>query len=473
MKFSYDELLKIVFGKVYLSSWIESLEIVNDRELVVHHKHEFTNANLVALTWFPIRPAHYYANKDSGAATLMPPVGSGPYRVAEFGRGYIRYERVDDYWGRDIPVNRGRYNFDEITYDIYRDATVAREAFRKGLLDVYFEDDIGHWVSSNELPAVVDGQLIKDSRQVNKFIGMQAAIVLNLQRPRLQDVRVREALTLAMNFEWQNRVFHHSLRQRALSYFANSSFAATGLPSATELQILAPFRNQLPKRLFTHRFELPVSKATGAHRTGLKRAKTLLAEAGWMVRNESLVNADGAPFELELLTQNPSYRRFLLPYVESLKVLGIDVRLRLVDSLVAVNYLRDRNFDAYLRAHDFLNPPLGELQGYFTSQAADLETSGNLAGIRDPVVDALIEQAEHGGSLDTVMATCRALDRVLLWGFYHIPLNVPDDERFLFWDKFGRPAHESVAEYEYMVGSSVRLLDSWWTAADTRVVYGQ
>ena len=200
VQFSYDELLKRAFGKVYLESWIESLEIVNDKEMVVHHRAVFTNSNLVALTWFPIRPAHYYAGKDSSAPTLVPPVGSGPYRVADFDHDFVRYKRVEDYWGRDIPVNRGRYNFDVIQYDVYRDATVAREAIRKGLFDIYFETDIRHWVSSYDIPALEAGSLIMETRSLQKFIGLASAIVLNLDRERLRDVRVREALDPGAGF---------------------------------------------------------------------------------------------------------------------------------------------------------------------------------------------------------------------------------------------------------------------------------
>ena len=467
VQFSYDELLKRAFGKVYLESWIESLETVNDKEMVVHHRAVFTNSNLVALTWFPIRPAHYYAGKDSSAPTLVPPVGSGPYRVADFDHDFVRYKRVEDYWGRDIPVNLGRYNFDVIQYDVYRDATVAREAIRKGLFDIYFETDIRHWVSSYDIPALKAGSLIMETRSLQKFIGLASAIVLNLDRERLRDVRVREALTLALDFEWQNRVFQYGSQTRAMSYFANSSFAASGLPTQAELTLLAPYRNRLPERVFTEAFRLPVSNGAGVQRSALEKARDLLAEAGWTIQGGRLVNAAGQPFELELTTQDPSQRRILLPYIESLKTLGIDARLRLLDNVTWVNYLRERNFDAYIRGHDFLNPPLGELQSYFGSGTADLELGGNMAGLRDPIVDALIVKAEHmGGTLEEAMTACRALDRVLLWGFYHIPLNIPDKERFVRWDKFARPKHEAVAKYEYLVGSSVRILDSWWIDPD-------
>ena len=466
VQFSYREMQKTSFGKVYLEPWIESLEIVGPQELVVHHRGKFVNSNLVALSWFPIRPAHYWADKDPSKTTLVPPVASGPYRVAAFDRSYVRYERVDDYWGRDLPVNRGRYNFDEIRYEVYRDATVAREAFRKGIFDLYFETDIKHWFASYDLPALHQGWLRKDTRTVKKFIGPQVAIALNTAREPLSDVRVREALFLAMDFEWQNRVFRRGSQSRADSYFATSRFAATGLPQGDELKLLNPFRDRVPKRVFVEEIQMPVSRGFGINRQALERARALLAEAGWEVYDGRLLDRDGNPFSLQLLTQNQAMQRVLLPYAESLALLGIDARVRLVDNTTAINLMRERNFDAYVRGHDTLNPPIGELRNLFASRSADIELSGNVTSIRDPVVDALIEQAEQATTLAAATAACRALDRVLLWGFYHIPLNVPDVERFLFWDKFGRPDREAVAEYEYLTGSALRILDSWWFDAD-------
>ena len=353
VRFSYDELMKTVFGKAYLESWVKRLEVIGPRDLAIHHRDVFTNPNLSALVWFRIRPAHYWTGRDPKKATLDPPVGNGPYRIREFDRGYIVCERVDDYWGRDLPIHRGRHNFDEIRYEVYRDATVAREGFRKGLFDIHFASDIRHWIDSYDIPAVEKGWLLKDTRRVTKFIGMQTAIAFNTDGERFRDVRVREALTMALDFEWQNRVFRYSSQQRALSYFANSQFGTIGTPSGEELELLSRFRDQLPERIFSEPFALPVSSGRSRHRPALEHARTLLADAGWRVKAGHLVNAS----ELDLRTQNPAYRRVLLPYVETLKQLGIDVRLRLVDSLLAVNFLRERNFDAYVRGHDFLNPP--------------------------------------------------------------------------------------------------------------------
>ena len=462
VRFSWDVMGKTsLAGRVYLQSWIESLEIINARELVVHHKDVFTHSNLLALTTFPLRPAHYYADRDPGETTLEPPIVSGPYRIAKFDRNHVIYERVDDYWARDLPVNRGRHNFDTIRYDVYRDATVAREAFRKGLFDIFWETDIRYWVSSYDIPALKSGRIRKEIRSVRKYIGQARALVFNLNRDMFRDVRVREALTLAFDFEWQNRVFHHDSQSRALSYFAGSSFAAKGLPTEEENALLAPYRDQLPDRVFTEPFQLPRSTGQGSHRAALQRARRLLAEAGWTVVDGRLQDARGEPFRLEIATQFGWAKRLLLPYIESLVFLGIDARFRLLENVLAAKYKRQRRFDMFLVGREFSNPPMGQLHNYFSSAAAVAELGGNLAGIDDPVVDTLVGLAQSAPNMETATVVCRALDRVLLWGFYHIPLNMPDEERFLYWDKLGR-SDDSAAIYEYLTGGLARVIDSWW-----------
>ena len=462
IQFTYDQMMAAVHGRVYFASWIEAMEVLGPKDFVIRHKTTFNNSNLVAMTWFPVRPAHYWADKDPNKPTLIPPVGSGPYRIADFDRSYVTYRRVDEYWGRDIPANRGRYNFDEIRYEVYRDQSVAREAFRKGLFDIMFENDIRHWVSSYNIDALADQRLRQSTREVRKFIGAERAIAINTRRSYLSDVRVREALTLAFDFEWQNRVMRHGTQSRALSYFAKSIFAAEGLPSKPELEILNRYKERIPARVFTHAFTLPVSTGFGTDRNAMELARALLEDAGWQLKDGWLVNEFGEPLEFEILTQDQSMQQVLLPYIETLKRLGIDGRMRLVDNVTAINLVRGRNFDAYVREHLFLNPPVGELRNHFSSVAAGVQMGGNMVGVRDEVVDELVELAEKAETIDDMMAAVKALDRVVLWGFYHIPINATELERVLYWDKFGRPAGEASAELEYLTGSSVRVLDSWW-----------
>ena len=454
VKFTFDHVLGTIQGKVFMG-WLAGVDITGPRDVAFRHKRRFITTDLQWLTYVSILPAHYWKDRNPSATTYVPPLGSGPYRVAGHDRSHVRFERVRDYWGRHLPINLGRHNFDQIRYDLYRDSTVAREAFRKGLFDFRIEEDVRRWISYD-----TDGRLSRDILPWRLLAGAQWAITLNTRRPHLSDVRVREALTLAMDFDWQNRVYHHGHYERAESYFANSRFAARGLPSGAELRILQPFRGQVPERVFTDVFELPNSDGIGSNRVALQRARELLTAAGWRMADGNLVDGDGAPFTLQLLAQTPTDQRILLPYVDSLGRLGIDARIRIVDVAGFINLTGKREFDAVLREHGFVSPPARQLRNYFASHGADEPVTGNLAGISDPVVDALVESAENAERLTAMIAACRALDRVLLWHFYNIPLEAMHEPLMVYWDKFGRPAHERDAVY------SPPRQDAWWYDAE-------
>ena len=465
IRFSYDAMMtsaSSVYGKAYLDSWIESLEIVNSREFIIHHRMEFTHSNLLALTTFKVLPAHYYADKeDPFEPTLEVPIGNGPYQVAEYDRNYVLYNRVSDYWATELPVNRGRNNFDQIRYEIFSDATVARQGFRKGLFDLYVENDVRYWHNGTQSSHEELTPIIRDTRQVDRWIGQKLTLAVNLERTLFQDVRVREALTLAFDFEWQNRVLQHNSQRRAYSYFAGSEFAATGLPTEEEIELLLPYRSQIDPRVFSEPFNLPESTGRGINRGALEKARRLLAEAGWTLVNGQLENGEGKLFRIEIATNQSYAKRLLIPYTQSLKVLGIEARIRLLDSALAVKYKRQRRFDLFLRGLDFSSPPTGSLRAYFGSESAKQEIGGNLSGIQNPVVDALIANAESSTRIKSAAIATRALDRVLMWGFYHIPLNMPDIERFMYREKFGRP-RDSIASYEYLNDGQARVIDSWW-----------
>ncbi len=441
-------------------SWVQSVEILSEREIALRLASELTLSNMFALSWFPIMPAHYWEDKDPTRVTMEPPLGSGPYRIAEFRQGrYIRYERVPDYWGRDIPVNKGRYNFDQIRYDVYRDATIAREAFRKGLIDTWHEEDIRYWATGYDIPARDKGWLVMDHLDYRGSIGVNRVIALNNRREQFKDPRVREALTLAVDFDWQNRVLHFGQLERALSYFSGEpSFEARGLPGRGELALLEPFRNQLPKRLFTEAFELPQSTGSGRNRASLERARALLAQAGWHIADGVLVNSAGEPFEIEFLSRDVADQRTLLPYLSTLKLLGITGRIRLVDATQFVSLNRKFDYDAIFTRKPILSPPIVFLSMFFHSQSASqpLSLRGNIAGIADPVVDALIAEASKVTTPEDMATACRALDRVLLWGFYQIPLDALGPARMVYWNKFGRPEREDLAVY------GPPFPDGWW-----------
>ncbi len=459
VKYSFDRAVQTLDGRVFMQ-WLESVSILGERELALHHRETYTNANLLIVAGQLILPRHYWKDRDPTMTHSTPSVGSGPYRVADYGRSFVVYERVPHYWGRDLPVNRGRYNFDRIRHEIYRDGTVAREAFFKGQIDVHFEGDVRYWKSSQEMPAVADGSIKRDSFRSANRIGSQFVIVFNADSDLFSDVRVREALTLAFDFEWQNRALYHGLATRANSYFAGSVFASSELPTDAELELLEPYRDQLQERVFTQTFQLPVSSGRNVNREFLSRATELLRESGWEFQDFSLVNKHGKSFEFEILNYSGAFQRVLIPFAEALKKLGIIAHVRMMDSAQFIRRRRARDFEALIWQHDLVAPPTTHLRTYFHSWAANPGMmTYNITNIRHPVVDALVEQAERARSYDELVAATRALDRVLLWNFYNIPLNGIDESRFLYWNRFGRPT------LEYTAGYGWPFVEGWWLDA--------
>lgn len=426
-----------------------AIEILGEREIALTMEEQLTMSNTVGLSMIGIVPAHYWEDRDITAATMEPPLGSGPYRVAEVRQGrYIRFERVADYWGRDLAVNRGLYNFDEIRYDVYLDAVVAREAFRKGLIDVWFEGDTRYWSTGFDFPARDRGWVVMDTYRNTAQIGVGQCISLNARRDRFKDRRVREALTLAMDLAWQNRTLYLGLQAPVSSYFAGMPpMEARGLPGADELVLLEPFRDQLPGRVFTDVFEHPPATGRGRHRPALLRARALLADAGWRIRDDVLVDGSGEPFEIEFMTHDPGVQRSLLPYIDALKLLGISGRFRLVDPTHYWRMVRNFDYDAILNHIDNIVPPSTFVGGYFHSDWASLPGTDNAAGVADPVVDALIEIVHSSRSLAEMMVPLRALDRVLLWGFHNVLMWQVPPSRIVYWDKFGRPEAEDIAAH--------------------------
>ena len=472
VKFTLDSIQSSIRFRGYgFFSWVQSVEILGERELAFRLNSELTVSNLFPLSWFPIMPAHYWEDRDPTRAFLEPPLGSGPYRVAEVKQGrYIRYERVPDYWGRDIPVNKGRFNFDQIQYHVYRDATVAREAFRKGLFDTWIETDMRYWATGYDIPARDKGWLVMDEFDEREEIGIRRVIALNTRRDKFKDPRVREALMLALDYEWENRVLHGGLLDRALSYFSGEpSLEARGLPDEDELALLEPFRDQLPQRVFTEVFELPRSTGMGLNRAPLERARKLLGEAGWDVKNGVLVNSAGEAFEIRFLSMDGTDQRTLLPFLETLKLLGISGGIRRVEAAQFVNLRKKFDYDAIVTDHDTLSPPMAFLSTFFHSQSASHPQSVNIAGIADPVVDALIAEAIKVTTLEEMATVCRALDRVLLWGFYQIPLDAIAPRRIIYWNKFGRPERKDLAIYR------PPFPDGWWydDTKAARIAIGQ
>ncbi|MEM7735091.1 MAG: extracellular solute-binding protein [Deinococcota bacterium] len=387
-----------------------------------------------------VLPEHYWRERDFTEPTLEPPLGSGPYRILDVdaGRG-IRYERVDDYWGADLPVNVGKNNFDVISYDYYRDTTVSIEALRAYEYDFRSENIAREWATAYDIPEKEEGLFAQELIPNENNQGMQA-FWFNTRRDKFADANVREALAYAFDFEWTNETLFFGQYTRTDSFFENSELASSGLPTGLELEILEPYRDQLPEDIFTTPYELPVSDGSGTIRDGLRTARSLLAEAGWEVQDGVLTNTEtGDAMEIEFLLIDPNFERIVAPFIQNLERLGVTATIRTVDQAQYQNLVQDFDFDIIVSTmRQSLNPG-NEQRDMWSSEVANTTGSRNLAGIQDPVVDALIEDVISAPDRETLVATTHALDRVLLNGHYIIPQWHIAAYRLAFWDKFGRP----------------------------------
>ena len=459
VEFTFDHVLtKSHSGIRAALSIIESVEVLGEREVLFRFKRiPGLNKNSFAspATYVSILPEHYWRTRDLTKPTLEPPLGSGPYRIADFEQGqFLLWERVADYWGRDLAVHRGRHNFDYIRNDLYRDATIAREALRKGLLDYRVEADPYQWRTGYDIPARERGWLVMRQNNSKMGAGFQTALIFNTRRSKLADVRVREALTIAFDFKWTNRAIYDGFYARADSYFSGTELAARGVPGGAELALLEPFRDQLPDKLFTQPFVFPNAKDAAVHRHSLLRARELLAESGWNVRDGLMVDAEGEQLTVEFLTSSATAKRTLLPYMDNLRRLGIASNIRFVESAQYMSRLLQSDYDALLRSLPYGFPPGVELRSFFISTTANAPNSANMAGVRSPVVDALLDEVLGARSSEQLIAAGRALDRTLLWGYYLIPIIGRPAPRAVHWDKFGQPAIDA----EYVTD----FPDTWW-----------
>ena len=401
----------------------------------------------------PVLPKAWWAGRDFAKTTLEPPLGSGPYRVVAVDPGRsITYGRVTDYWAAELPVNVGRFNFGEIRYDYYRDGTVALEAFKGGAYDLRQENSAKNWATAYQVPAVRDGRIRKEHIPNEIPTGMQG-FFYNTRREMFRDPRVRQALAAAFDFEWTNAHLFYGDYTRTESYFSNSELAARGRPTEAELAVLAPFRGRVPDAVFTEAYRAP-STVPGGLRPNLVAALRLLAEAGWVVRDMHLVNAaTGQPLAFEILLDDPTWERITLPFVANLKKLGVVARVRTVDSAQYEYRLKHFDFDMTLGLFAQSLSPGNEQADFWGSEAARTPGSRNLAGVSDPVVDALIAQIIAAPDRAALVARTRALDRVLLWSHYVIPHWHITAFRVAYWNRFGRPPRPP----KYELG-----FDTWW-----------
>ncbi len=402
-----------------------------------------------------VLPKHWWETREFDKTSLEPPLGSGPYRIESFEPGRrVRYARVPDYWGKDLPVNVGRNNFDAIVVDYYRDDTIELEAFKAGEYDFRPESSSKAWATAYDFPAARDGLVKKEEVPHSRPAGMQA-FVLNTRRPLFRDPRVREALGLAFDFEWSNKTLFYGQYTRTRSYFDNSELAARGLPSDAEKAILEPFRGRVPEEVFTQEYVPPRTDGSGNNRDNLKRAVELLGQAGWKIdpKTRKLTNAAGEPFEMEILLVSPLFERVALPWAKTLERLGITANVRTVDSAQYRRRLDDYDFDVVVGSFPQSLSPGNEQRSFWSSMFADRPGGQNLIGLKDPAVDELVELVIAAPDRTSLVERTRALDRVLQWGRWLIPHWHTPVDRIAYWDELGRPA---------VTPEQGVQIDTWW-----------
>jgi microcin C transport system substrate-binding protein len=397
--------------------------------------------------------------RDVTATTLEPPLGNGAYRIKEFVPGRtVVYERVKDYWGKDVNVNVGRDNFDELRYEYFRDSTVAIEAFKADQVDWRSENSAKNWATAYDFPAVRDKRVALEEFPIRNF-GVMQAFTFNIRREKFSDPRVRRAFNLAFDFEEMNKQIFFGQYKRIKSYFEGTELASSDLPKGDELKILETVRDKVPPEVFTTPYTNPVGGNPEAVRNNLREAVRLLKEAGYEVRNQKLVNAKtGEPFTVEFLISSPDTERFVGPYKPGLEKLGITATIRSVDDAQYENRLRQWDYDIIIASWGESLSPGNEQRGFWGSQAADQAGSRNYIGIKNPAIDTLIDKVIFAKSRDELVSATRALDRVLLWNHYVVPNWTYGQVRSARWDRFSRP--EKLPEY----GLSAFPTIWWWDA---------
>ncbi|WP_312212233.1 extracellular solute-binding protein [Pseudescherichia sp.] len=409
--------------------------------------------DLLSLLTLPVMPEKFWKDHKLSDPLATPPLGSGPYRISKWRMGqYIIYSRVKDYWGANLPVNRGRWNFDNVRYDYYLDDNVAFEAFKAGAFDMRTEGDAKNWATRYSGKNFSNHQIVKRELK-NESAQDTRWLAFNNQRPLFSDRRVREALTLAFDFEWMNKALFYKAYSRTNSYFQNTEYAARGYPDAAELTLFAPMKADLPPEVFNAIYQPPVSKGDGFDRPNLLKASRLLDDAGWVLKNKKRVNAKtGKPFSFELLLPSGANNLWVMPFQHNLARLGITMNVRQVDNSQLTNRLRSRDFDMMPRTVRAMPWPGTDLQISWGSQY--LDSTYNTPGVSSPVIDALLAQiVANQGDKEKLIPLGRALDRVLTWNYYMLPMWYMAADRLAYWDKFSMPEVRPI----YSLG-----FEDWW-----------
>jgi microcin C transport system substrate-binding protein len=433
------------------------IEVVGDREVRYHIEPASRGNPMLPMRVgvLPILPKHYWTDNDISKTTVQPPLGSGPYRIGKFQVGrWVGYERVDDYWGRDLPANVGSFNFDRLKFDYFRDDQVQTEAVKGNVVDLHVENLPRLWEYAYDFPATRAGHFKKTMLKLARPAGLWWPVFWNLDQPRFRDVRVREALWLVSDFVWLNSR-NYDFYGLARSFFHDSHLAATGLPDERELKLLEPIRDKVPPRVFTAAYEPPPNGGGGWHRDNMKRAMELLYDAGWEMADGQLVHKETRePFHIRFVAVSPALGRSFVGYTRVLKRLGITSSIKSPEISNWLHRMRSGDFDAGAIAFVPDNIPSLLIANSFQSVAADQAYSGNWSNMRDPAVDHLIQAMQDADEYDDFVAAIHALDRVLLWNFYFVPGMTKMNMGVAHWDKFGKPEAARLIRLAH--------IDTWW-----------
>jgi len=433
---------------------VKGVEVESSTQVRFDFKSNESRTLPLDLASLPVFPEHWWKDRDFGnGGGFEPPVGSGPYRIGKVDPGRsITFERNVDWWAKDLPVNRGLYNFDHFSVEYFGDTDVARQVLLGGGYDYNREYSATGYAVRYESPALTEGRLQR-AHLAPGAVQSSQGFVFNLDRPKFQDRRVRQALAMLWDFEWTNRQMMRNVYVRQNSYFSNSELAATQLPTESELKILDPLRGQVPPEVFTTVFQTPRTDGTGFIRDKQLQALGLLEEAGWMPKGDKLVNADGEPLSFTFLNGQSGFEKILLPYKRNLAQIGIDFEIRRIDSAQYLNRVMARDYDMIVTGYGVSTSPGMELYNNFGSKVARDSGSSNYMVLRDPAVDTLINGLAKADSKPAMIDYAHALDRVLQWGFYWIPNYYPPGSSTVWWNRFGIPKVQA---------SNSEAIDTWW-----------
>ena len=438
---------------------VKGVEVESPRTIRFDFKHNQNRTLALDIATLPVFPEHWWKTRDfANGGGYEAPLGSGPYRVSKVDSGRsITFERNPDWWGKDLPVSRGLYNFDRFSIEYFGDTDVARQVLRGGAYDYNREFSATGFSIGYDGPALNDGRLQK-AHLAKQAPQPSQGFVFNLQNPIFKDRRVRQALAMLWDFEWSNRQMMRDLYIRQQSFFSNTELAARQLPDAAELAILEPLRGQIPDEVFTQVFEAPKTDGSGLIRDKQLQALDLLEQAGWKPDGDQLVNAQGEPLAFTFLISQNGMDRLLLPYKRTLAQIGIHLNIRLIDSSQYVNRLMSRDYDMIVTGYPVTTSPGGELLNYFGSASALDPGANNYMALQNPAVDRLLEGLVKATTQADMLRHAHALDRVLQWNYYWIPNYYPPGSSTVWWNRFGMPA---------VPASNDEAIESWWQVSTT------